>query len=431
MNCPDHHLNLIPLICESNHKCQRKLRVKCQYDQGVDIKFTVPLNKFREKMDRKLLTYKLIDGSSEIIELRIEFKQLLSQIEITIKQLWEDLSESIKQIYDIIEQENQSYIDLIKKMKILHNLVIRNQKGQLIFWKAKPQMIGILKRILICRNCKKFSYGQIVKNQNQEQYIWKEGTEEYIGIIWDYEYDPPRPTKTKFQITFTKDKQILYLRDEQIIRTYLFYSYIKFIESNLKTIQGNQKKLESNWNGQIQKDVGGLYLIDGKKSGLWRDLIKNFWTKAQAYEVGEYTNDKRQGIWKYIYMDKEIGGGEYNNQGEKNGKWIELSEEFYQHSQVTYKGEYLNVKKLVMGYFLQGEIQEYQQFSGSGGGSYDEGSIKIGRWINDDSQVTYIGEYKIGKKIDRWDIVAWARKIGGGSYTERDSIKIGNWIELN
>lgn len=58
---------------------------------------------------------------------------------------------------------------------------------------------------------------------------------------------------------------------------------------------------------------------------------------AKVYEVGGYVNDTRQGIWKYVYEQKEMyeikninfsGGGEYK-QGNKSGEWIELSERFY------------------------------------------------------------------------------------------------------
>ncbi|CAD8129068.1 unnamed protein product [Paramecium sonneborni] len=312
----------------------------------------------------------------------------------------------------------------------------------------------------------------IIKNQNQEQYVWKEGTQEHIGIIWDYEYDPPRSKKTKFQITFTKNKQILYMRDGQILRTEQFKDISKKPEvlTNLEQIQnlqwvgeyGKNKFKVGNWKAiwieQTLKDVAGLYSIEGKKQGLWKDIIKNFWSQAQAFEIGEYTNDQRKGIWKQIYMDKELGSGEYNNQGEKYGKWIELSEGFNQHSQVLYNGEYKNGKKVGRWeIFYKGKYEKkFTKIGGGsydeggsnkigfwmkklfiGGGSQDEGSIKIGRWVElseefyDDSQVTNNGEYKNGKKVGMWDIVAWGRKIGGGSYTEGDSTKIGSWIELS
>ncbi|CAK67651.1 unnamed protein product (macronuclear) [Paramecium tetraurelia] len=46
----------------------------------------------------------------------------------------------------------------------------------------------------------------------------------------------------------------------------------------------------------------------------------------------------------------------------------------------------------------------------SGGGSYDEEGNKLGNWVevsedfSEESQVTYVGVYNNGKKVGRWDI---------------------------
>ncbi|CAD8129907.1 unnamed protein product [Paramecium sonneborni] len=61
----------------------------------------------------------------------------------------------------------------------------------------------------------------------------------------------------------------------------------------------------------------------------------------------------------------------------------------------------------------------------------DFGWVELSEEFNDDSQVTYNGDYKNGKKVGMWDIVARVRKIGGVLYTEGDSTKIGSWIELS
>ncbi|CAD8213357.1 unnamed protein product [Paramecium pentaurelia] len=110
--------------------------------------------------------------------------------------------------------------------------------------------------------------------------------------------------------------------------------------------------------------------------------IKNFWSLAQVYESEEYFNDYKKGTWKYIYKNNIIGGGSYNDSGQRNGKWIELSEGFYKYSQITYKGEYKNGKKVGnWDIFWQMDFGDklYQKI---GGGSYDDqvdgDSIQIG-----------------------------------------------------
>lgn len=40
------------------------------------------------------------------------------------------------------------------------------------------------------------------------------------------------------------------------------------------------------------------------------------------------------------------GGGTYNDNGEKIGKWIDLSDEYEFSSEITYKGQYKEGKKI-------------------------------------------------------------------------------------
>ncbi|CAD8185203.1 unnamed protein product [Paramecium octaurelia] len=181
------------------------------------------------------------------------------------------------------------------------------------------------------------------------------------------------------------------------------------------------------------------------------DIIRQFMSKAQIYEVGEYMNKIRQGKWKYLYESKEIGGGYYEEGSDsiKIGKWIELNDNYQKFSQVSYYGEYKNGKKVgLWDIFYKSQFQKRMQMfkvqKFSGGGSYDERGIKVGKWIElsdgfyEYSQVTYIGEYHNGKKVGRWCIYQWDfytnnnQQIGGGSYDQEcDGIKNGKWIELS
>ncbi|CAD8213277.1 unnamed protein product [Paramecium pentaurelia] len=145
-------------------------------------------------------------------------------------------------------------------------------------------------------------------------------------------------------------------------------------------------------------------------------------------------------------------GGAYNEQGQKQGIWIELSEGFFSDYQVIYNGEYQNGKKVGkwnIGYRVNSRNISFIQMQKnnikgvintvhfSGGGSYDErGDIKIGKWIEifegfeHSYQVTYRGQYKNGKKVGIWDILFVSIDCGGGSYDERGDIKIGKWIDI-
>ncbi|CAK66084.1 unnamed protein product (macronuclear) [Paramecium tetraurelia] len=46
--------------------------------------------------------------------------------------------------------------------------------------------------------------------------------------------------------------------------------------------------------------------VERKKQGQWREIIKNYSTLAEVVEVGQYLNDVKQGVWKYIYENKEM-----------------------------------------------------------------------------------------------------------------------------
>ncbi|CAD8130639.1 unnamed protein product [Paramecium sonneborni] len=260
--------------------------------------------------------------------------------------------------------------------------------------------------------------------------------------------------KTKIQINFTNDHNIIYKKDGTIIRQEQVHNALgkQEILHNMDQIKNLfwSKKYDGKWivfqHNEILENIGG-YCKVGQKQGLWKDLFRNYWNWAQILESGEYQNCFRIGNWNYICQDKKTGGGFYNQDGKKQGKWIELDEGFYKWKQVIYKGEY-NKKGLRIGiwdimYCKQGELI-YKQF---GGGSYDlKGSqIKIGKWVELDEgfynlkQATYHGEYDMkGMKVGKWDIMHCLREeieykqIGGGSYDQEGSEKkIGKWIELD
>ncbi|CAD8089846.1 unnamed protein product [Paramecium primaurelia] len=211
----------------------------------------------------------------------------------------------------------------------------------------------------------------------------------------------------------------------------------------------NRKKIgewRANWKGEGLQKVGGYY-EDGLKEGLWTEPIQNYWSKAQVFARGEYFHDQRYKRWNYFYQKNIIGGGLYNKHAQKQGKWIELSEYFTDSSQVTHQGEYKNGKKIGRWDIWYKEHENNKQNLIIGGGSFDEkdGDIKQGYWVEISnrfdylSQVTYKGEYKNGKKVGRWDI--WYKtyeedkpnlKISSGFYDEiGEGIKQGHWVELS
>ncbi|CAD8153599.1 unnamed protein product [Paramecium pentaurelia] len=281
--------------------------------------------------------------------------------------------------------------------------------------------------------------------------IQEKGIQEIEIDKWDQLQE--KLVKSKIQIKITQDNYILYTQDGVILKSELILDNSKKLEivTNIDQIkyfqwtgeygQNNRKlgKWIVTWNMEVLKDVGGkvygknqLKIIGGRYSQHNR---KN--SKAQIYERGVYYNNQRFGTWNFIQDNKRIGGGQYNNQGKKNGKWIELNDRYYNLSQITHQGEYKNDNKV-------GEWKcylNYEKYKLIGGGIYhqvQEGSIKIGRWIelsdgfSVGSKITLQGDYNNGKKVGSWNYY-WNdnninKLMGGGLYD--DSIKIGRWNEL-
>ncbi|CAD8108908.1 unnamed protein product [Paramecium primaurelia] len=191
-------------------------------------------------------------------------------------------------------------------------------------------------------------------NSKMEQKVFdneqKEETQEISSWLWDIL--ECRFIPSIYQIKLTLDDKIVYTKmvepQECDILQFIDYNSDKIkdtsvkpeVLANLEQIchlklygkysQKGQKigRCSIKWKGEDFKEVNGYYTENGKKQGEWKDLINNFWNLAEAYEIGEYVIDKRKGYWKEIYNYKEIGGCVYNEQGDKNGKWIELSEDF-------------------------------------------------------------------------------------------------------
>ncbi|CAD8118323.1 unnamed protein product [Paramecium sonneborni] len=306
--------------------------------------------------------------------------------------------------------------------------------------------------------------------------------EENYGDVYEDEYNISTGfMKSKFQIKKFVNNQVQYL-SENGIKMKIDYikdqSQIQESITNLEQIMHLQwigkyghdhlkiGKWTAIWQGESLIDIGGFYSIDGKKQGQWNQLIKNYNQHAKVYEFGEYYKNLRIGIWKQYYKGDFISQGQYDQDGEKIGKWIELSKHFSDHSQIIFKGEYKHGEKIglweiYLKSFMDNDksykqMQKYFRqlyFRGYGLYQYKKGSdftVKNGKWIelNDEYcceyQVIHKGRYNDGIKIGSWDILVKTfeqksfRKIGGGSYQEikeqnnefLQGVKIGKWIEV-
>ncbi|CAD8213736.1 unnamed protein product [Paramecium pentaurelia] len=477
MNCSDHPQNPITVICVAKHECQRKLCAQCAYEHNVELQQLLPIMLFQDQLQKKFQEFKLED-KKQLDQSRLSFKSLLSETEKMLQTLWAKFYSSIKIIYDMIEQQDQKYLNLIKfdippsevsytQLELMVNIL---QEGILNNWNSlKCYYFSELDKANSQFKEKIDQFMKIINSQFSGIF-WSETIQEYIGLA---EYSD-KLTKTKFQIQYTKNRDILYIQNEETIYNFkhndLFttpkiYTNLEIIK-HFNWIGELGEKYQkvglwtATWKGERLIGVGGWYCQDGKKQGKWKEIIENFHDYKKIFEIGDYINNKKKGKWIYISQDKEIGGGEYNQQGEKDGKWIELSDNFEQFkTQVTYHGKYQNGKKVGRWDIFK---RKWGRVFGSyqkqiGGGLYDERGYenKIGNWIDISktfgyySQVTYCGEYRNGKKIGKWDtydnwntnyrlqillskILFYQHFRGGGSYDEEgNEVKFGNWIEFD
>ncbi|CAD8182413.1 unnamed protein product [Paramecium octaurelia] len=276
-----------------------------------------------------------------------------------------------------------------------------------------------------------------------------------IVEIYGQEKNSTFLVKMKIQIIINHDHQILYskngttFRIDQLDNDQKQYELLTNLDQ-IKTFQlvgdfGQDKRKcgrwQGIWDGIALCEVAGYY-EKGVKQGIWNQLFKNYQSNNIIYECGEYSKNQKIERWKYIFENNEIGGGLYSEgcDQEKIGKWIELDDGFHNFKKVRYSGEYKNGKKIGIWEIWHDKNIKNKEAIIIGGGSYDElgQGIKIGKWFeisdafNDESQVTYVGEYKNGAKVKRWDIKNQNEIIGGGLYNENgDQSKIGEWIEIS
>ncbi|CAD8209887.1 unnamed protein product [Paramecium octaurelia] len=277
-----------------------------------------------------------------------------------------------------------------------------------------------------------------------QTYLINEKTEESIVQLEGLEYVNNQLVKKSFNLITQNNGDKLYLKDGEILR----------IEKRILGQKSEQflKKLEqikhlefkgqygingykiNQWNyfWKGQQVGGGKYDLRGQKKGKWIDLCDDYRDLKNVVEEGDYQQDQRFGEWKIIWNNQQIGGGKYNDQSMKNGKWKELSEGFMDSLELFYSGEYINNKKV-------GRWDTIYEENIIGGGIYDtENGNKIEKWIEineglkDCQKLTYIGEYnKSGQKKGKWEICYEEKIIGGGEYDEHYGNKIGNWTDLS
>ncbi|CAD8190128.1 unnamed protein product [Paramecium octaurelia] len=191
------------------------------------------------------------------------------------------------------------------------------------------------------KKIKSINNGQ--QNQIKQQNSQEQNISECECLIWDEINSRFFPKviqmslNNKNETQYILDGQILRINDKNEFSPSLLQmanleqiKYLKWVKKIGFNPQ-NLKKTIAMWNGEILFETGGFYSVIELKQGLWKQLIPNYWTKAKVYEIGEYQNNLKKGMWIYLYENKKIGGGSYDELGQKNGKWRDLSDIYWEY----------------------------------------------------------------------------------------------------
>ncbi|CAD8155993.1 unnamed protein product [Paramecium octaurelia] len=160
--------------------------------------------------------------------------------------------------------------------------------------------------------------------------------------------------------------------------------------------------------------AGGNYNQKGLKDGRWVELEQHFWIQNQVIQIGDYQNGIKVGFWKIqfkmteLFDYQDIGGGLYIN-NKKTGRWKEIHDNFHNQCQVIYAGEYFNGVKIGQWNTQYKGIRQ-DEFNIIGGGLYFNGR-KIKQWVDlhpnfeNQRQVIQTGVYDEGLKQGQWKIL--------------------------
>ncbi|CAD8112252.1 unnamed protein product [Paramecium primaurelia] len=160
---------------------------------------------------------------------------------------------------------------------------------------------------------------------------------------------------------------------------------------------------------------GGEFNQNGCKQGFWTKFYKYLTPQIYIIYQGEYNNGQKINKWNYEWIEpltrncKIIGGGIYDQYEKKQGEWTDLSNNFKQDFQVIFTGQYRNGIKQGQWNTLFRRNQK-TRFKIVCGGLYDEEQVKQGQWtelssyFSEKCKIFWCGEYKGGKKQGKWTI---------------------------
>ncbi|CAD8090465.1 unnamed protein product [Paramecium sonneborni] len=348
---------------------------KFQLDKGEELFITI--EEFQEKYINPLKDRIKDQKQSENVDKLCKiFKTLLCEIEkiliqmnnikINFEEIFEDIKKQQQEFENIINNhsfENPHQFSLKEIIQLKNSNKLNDLQDQKFsYFKSFNEVVNQLENIITGFKIQIDQQDQIVsknfqeyKDQKKDEFKWV-GKKKYIGQFWNKNIEIYQ--KFHFNLEFCLNNEIIYeefdgttLRQEQIYDI-TKQPIILVNNEQIKNFQwvGEYEKVQkvgkwkAYWNGQIIPQIEGYY-FEGMKNGFWKECSKNYCSQVNCFEQGFYCNEKRKGIWRYLYEDIEIGGGLYNDSNQKHGIWTELSDHFCSKVQIIYNGKFQNDNK--------------------------------------------------------------------------------------
>lgn len=164
-------------------------------------------------------------------------------------------------------------------------------------------------------------------------------------------------------------------------------------------------------NGFIySEEIINRYNASGQRTGIWKDLYLNGIIK----EEGNWTNDKRNGVFKFFNKKGELDHMEKYENGvlitnDNQTSIIDIRKEFHANGKVSLEGSYSNGKK-------HGTFREYDEYGVQINAFIYENEVLLGEGMID----------SIGRRQGAWKLFFPDGKVRSeGAY--KDGLKDGAW----
>ncbi|CAK72091.1 unnamed protein product (macronuclear) [Paramecium tetraurelia] len=141
------------------------------------------------------------------------------------------------------------------------------------------------------------------------------------------------------QLVFKKD--LIFLIGKSSIRMLLIKIYALSNVTNLQDLCinffANQSGINYLYDDDEFPSVYKKYLNQSFSFCKSSILVKYQIMEQQGFKIGSYLSGNKQGEWNIVYNNMKIGGGQFNQNGSKQGVWTKLCKYIKPYDQVNFK----------------------------------------------------------------------------------------------